>query len=102
MVTQCPWSAPVGILLPRNIWANRAEYDATAHRLAGLFRDNFHEYENFCEDSSKGRRSVFAQGRMTRNTLAQALAAWQKRRASNKPRRNWQTHLKKVYGGVLT
>jgi hypothetical protein len=45
---------------------------------------------------------VSAQGRMTRNTLAQALAAWQKRRASNKPRRNWQTHLKKVYGGVLT
>jgi phosphoenolpyruvate carboxykinase (ATP) len=53
VVTQCPGSVPAGVLLPRNIWANRAEYDATAHRLAGLFRDNFHRYENFAKTQVK-------------------------------------------------
>ena len=40
------------------------------------------QVRELCEDSSTRRRS--AHGRMTRNTLAQALAAWQKRRASNR------------------
>ena len=30
--------------LPRDAWADRAAYDATARKLAGLFRKNFEPY----------------------------------------------------------
>jgi len=42
-VTQCP-EVPSEILVPSNTWANKTQFDDTARRLAGLFRDNFKTY----------------------------------------------------------
>jgi phosphoenolpyruvate carboxykinase (ATP) len=44
VVTQCP-GVPDEILLPRQAWADKAAYDATAQKLGTLFRDNFRKYE---------------------------------------------------------
>src|SRR6186713_2510120 len=43
VITECP-NIPSEILIPRNAWADKAAYDATAKRLAGLFKDNFETY----------------------------------------------------------
>jgi phosphoenolpyruvate carboxykinase (ATP) len=43
-VTACP-GVPKEILLPRETWADKLAYDATARKLATLFRDNFRQYE---------------------------------------------------------
>ena len=45
VVSECP-GVPAGILLPRDAWNDKTAYDATATRLAGLFRDNFRKYES--------------------------------------------------------
>jgi len=44
VVSQCE-GVPSEILLPRNTWADPAAFDATAAKLAGLFRQNFTTYE---------------------------------------------------------
>ena len=44
IVTEAP-GVPGEILRPRECWADKAAYDATAKKLAGLFRKNFETYE---------------------------------------------------------
>ena len=44
VITQCP-NVPDEILIPRNTWADKADFDRTAKKLASLFRDNFKTYE---------------------------------------------------------
>ena len=44
VVTECP-NVPAEILIPRNPWADKAAYEATARKLAGLFKENFKTYE---------------------------------------------------------
>ena len=39
-----PGSVPSEILVPRNTWADPAAYDATAAKLAALFRKNFEQF----------------------------------------------------------
>jgi phosphoenolpyruvate carboxykinase (ATP) len=41
--TSCP-GVPDEILIPRNTWSDKNGYDATASRLAGLFRQNFEKF----------------------------------------------------------
>ncbi len=43
MVTQCP-NVPSEILIPRNTWEDKDDYDIAARKLAGLFSDNFQQY----------------------------------------------------------
>ena len=44
-MTACP-GVPGEILIPRQTWADKAAYDATARKLATLFRNNFRLYES--------------------------------------------------------
>jgi phosphoenolpyruvate carboxykinase (ATP) len=44
VVTECP-GVPREVLTPRDAWKDKGSYDATARKLAGLFRDNFRQYE---------------------------------------------------------
>jgi phosphoenolpyruvate carboxykinase (ATP) len=44
VVTECP-NVPAEILIPRNVWADKAAFDATAKKLADLFIKNFAAYE---------------------------------------------------------
>ncbi|MGE0609832.1 MAG: phosphoenolpyruvate carboxykinase (ATP) [Pirellulales bacterium] len=41
--THCP-GVPSEILVPRATWSDPADYDATAHKLSGLFQANFAKY----------------------------------------------------------
>jgi phosphoenolpyruvate carboxykinase (ATP) len=44
VVTQC-LNVPNEILVPRNVWSDKAAYEATARKLAGLFTRNFATYD---------------------------------------------------------
>ncbi len=44
VVTDCP-GVPKDILVPKNTWEDKSAFDKTATKLAGLFRENFQNYE---------------------------------------------------------
>ena len=44
VVTSCP-NVPTEILNPRQTWTDSAAYDATANKLAAMFRDNYAQFE---------------------------------------------------------
>jgi len=52
VVTECP-NVPEEILLPRNSWTDKSGYDATAKKLAELFRNNFSAYEGSVSNKVK-------------------------------------------------
>jgi phosphoenolpyruvate carboxykinase (ATP) len=52
VVTACP-NVPPEILQPRQTWPDPSAFDATAKKLAGLFRDNFKAYESGASDEVK-------------------------------------------------
>jgi phosphoenolpyruvate carboxykinase (ATP) len=58
-VTAYP-GVPAEVLVPRETWADKGAYDAAAHKLAGLFRQNFRPYEALAPDAVKqaGPRST--------------------------------------------
>ena len=42
---------PSAVLRPRDTWKNTAAYDVQAHKLAGMFRDNFTKFATFVSDA---------------------------------------------------
>lgn len=44
---------PDEVLIPRNVWADKAAYDAMAQKLAGMFVAKFKKYESFVTDGVK-------------------------------------------------
>ena len=44
VATECP-NVPAQILIPRNVWSDKAAYEAAAKKLAGLFTTNFTAYD---------------------------------------------------------
>jgi phosphoenolpyruvate carboxykinase (ATP) len=51
-VTKCP-NVPSEIMIPRNVWSDKAAYEATAKKLANLFASNFVTYEGGVSDEVK-------------------------------------------------
>ncbi len=52
MPTTCP-NVPDEVLNPRNTWADKESYDKKANHLAGLFNNNFEEFEAGSNDEIK-------------------------------------------------
>jgi phosphoenolpyruvate carboxykinase (ATP) len=55
--TDCS-DVPAEILTPRHTWGDKASYDATARKLAGLFRDNFTKYADGASADVRGAGPV--------------------------------------------
>lgn len=49
-VPQSVPNVPADVLNPRNTWANKEEYDATANKLAKAFLQNFETFESFANE----------------------------------------------------
>jgi phosphoenolpyruvate carboxykinase (ATP) len=45
VVDECP-EVPREVLIPRNSWPEKDKYDSTARKLAGLFQNNFRQFES--------------------------------------------------------
>ena len=54
----CP-DVPTEVLMPKNTWEDKAEYDRVAHKLRGLFEENFKQFEENVEDKVKAA-GIFA------------------------------------------
>jgi phosphoenolpyruvate carboxykinase (ATP) len=57
VIAECP-NVPPEMLIPRHAWADKAAYDATAKKLAGLFKDNFKTYEAGASEEVKAAGPV--------------------------------------------
>jgi phosphoenolpyruvate carboxykinase (ATP) len=44
---------PGEVLQPKQAWADKAAFDATARKLAGLFAKNFQQYESLASEEVK-------------------------------------------------
>ena len=49
----CP-NVPTEVLSPRNTWNNDEGYYATAHKLAGSFKENFKQFEEYANEEIMG------------------------------------------------
>jgi len=52
MPTKCA-NVPSEILIPKNTWTDKAAFDTTAAKLAGLFAENFKKYESNASEALK-------------------------------------------------
>jgi len=57
VILECP-GVPAEALVPRKAWADKAAYDASAKKLAGLFRENFKIYESGVSSDVRGAGPV--------------------------------------------
>ena len=46
-------NVPGEVLIPKNLWKNKGEFDTVAKKLAGLFRKNFAKYEDVADEKIK-------------------------------------------------
>jgi phosphoenolpyruvate carboxykinase (ATP) len=56
VVTACP-DVPAEVLVPRQAWPDKSRYDATARKLAGLFIENFKNYQTSDEVRAAGPKT---------------------------------------------
>src|SRR6516165_10002707 len=59
VVSECP-NVPAEILIPRNVWADKTAFDATAKKLADLFTKKLRGLRRRRKRRSQSRRAGFA------------------------------------------